>query len=225
MKNNPLLKPKTIKDQQDLDRRARKLAASDREIAHIFERLGPPPFWRRPPGLATLVHIVLEQQVSLASGRAAFAKLKSCCGGRISTKRILELGEKRMHSQARLTRQKSKYVLAIAQANQSRALNFKQLESLPDDQVREQLMQVKGIGIWTADVYLLMALRRSDIMPLGDLALEIELAHMHQLPERPDNGWLIERAKSWRPNRAVAARMIWHSYLDRLGRHSEITAI
>lgn len=216
------MKPEVIENDRQLARMAAHLATTDHVLASIHERLGPPPLWGRKPGLATLVHIVLEQQVSLASGRAAFAKLKNACGGRVGAARIVQLGERGLRDKARLTRQKSRYVLAIAQANQARKLKFRSLESLPDEQVREQLMQIKGIGTWTSDIYLLMALRRADVMPLGDLALELEVAEQYGLADRPDNEALLKHAETWRPYRAAAARMLWHSYLDRLGRHNEI---
>ena len=200
----------------------RELADRDPLLRRIHQRLGPAPLWGRSPGLATLVHIVLEQQVSLASGRAAFQKLKTSCGGRVSARRILDLGESGLREQARLTRQKARYVYDIAEASHSRKLVFRQLEKLPDDQARQKLMQIRGIGLWTSDVYLLMALKRADILPLGDLALEVELAKLCRLSGRPDNAWILRRANKWRPWRAAAARMIWHSYLDRLGRHDEI---
>ena len=101
-------------------------------------------------------------------------------------------------------------------------LTRRSLDLLPYDQVREQLMEIKGIGKWTSDVYLLMAMCRADIFPLGDIALENEVAQLCRLNARPDNEWLLGRAERWRPYRAAAARMIWHSYLDRNGRHNEV---
>ncbi len=191
-------------------------------LRSIHNRLGPPPLWRRNPGLATLLQIVLEQQVSLASGRAAFQRLKACCQGRLTAGRLLAWEANDLRAAARLTRQKSEYVLAVAQAVDQRRLSLAGLKKLTDGEVRRQLTSIRGIGPWTADVYALMALRRSDILPPGDIALEYELATLTGLPSRPGRDWLIQRAESWRPCRAVAARMIWHSYLDRLGRHHEI---
>ena len=204
------MNPKIIKDQSELDRIAEELADRDDVLGGIFERLGSPPLWARRPGLPTLIKIVLEQQVSLASGRAAYAKLANCCGGSVSAKRIIALGESGLREKA------------IAEAVRSRHLAIRTLGTMSDERVREKLMSIKGIGVWTSDVYLLMALSRSDILPLGDVALENEIAQLWQLNNRPDNEWILRQAENWRPFRAAAARMIWHSYLHRLGRYSEI---
>ncbi len=213
---------KTFKKQRDLDRIAQQLAADDPLLRRIYNRLGAPPLWNRSPGLATLLRIVLEQQVSLASGKAAWNKLVEACGGRVSAARIVELGEQPLRSTARLTRQKAAYVYGISLANRRRQLNFRALESLPDDEAFHQLTSIRGIGPWTANIYLMMGLGRADILPLGDLALEIELGRLCQLGERPDRDWIVRRARRWQPYRAAATRMLWHHYLDRLGRHHEI---
>ena len=215
------MKPKTIKDRHELSKIARRLRSCDPVLASIFERLGAPPLWNRKPGLPTLVLIVLEQQVSLASGRASYAKLKRSCGNQVNAKRIIALGEKGLRDDARLTRQKACYIYELAMTCQQRKLNLMAIELLDDEQARQQLMMIKGIGLWTADVYLLAALCRIDILPMGDLALELEIAELCKLDERPSRQWLLKRAERWRPHRSTAARMIWHSYLDRLGRHDE----
>ncbi len=212
----------TVSDKSVLAKLAARVAKTDPMLENIYDRLGPPPLWGRPANLQTLVHIILEQQVSLASGRAALKKLKNACDGRINAKRLIELGPSGMRDQARLTRQKSSYIYALAEAVSNRDLVLKQLESLPDEQVRDQLTNIKGIGRWTSDVYLVMALKRADVLPLGDLALELEFAKLLKRKQRPTDQQLLRRAKRWQPYRAVAARMLWHSYLDRLGRHDEI---
>ena len=216
------MNPVVIKDEKDLARKAAILARRDPDLRAVHRRLGPPPLWRRTPSLATLLQIVLEQQVSLASGRAAFQRLKDCCQGRVRTDRLIALGAEGLRNSARLTRQKSNYILAIAEAVDRGTLKIAALKTLSDRDVRGRLTALKGIGPWTADVYLLMALRRCDILPPGDIALEKELSKLRGLNSPPDRNWLVQHAERWRPYRAVAARMIWHSYLDRLGRYHEI---
>ncbi len=202
---------------------ARQVAARDRLLAGVYRRLGPPPPWLRRPGLETLLHIILEQQVSLAAGRAAMQRLRACCGGRITAGRVCRLGPVRLRGQARLTRQKSEFVHAVAVACQQRCLNMQMLSRSCDDEVRRRLVAIRGVGPWTASIYLLNALGRPDVLPAGDLALAAELQHLCGLAERPGDAWIEQRVEIWRPWRSVAVRMIWHSYLVRHGRHAEIT--
>jgi DNA-3-methyladenine glycosylase II len=201
---------------------AQIVARTDPILSELLNRLGPPPRWARPPGLASLLHIILEQQVSLASGRAAMRRLRASCRGRVSAKRICQLGPEGLIREARLTRQKAEYVYATAEACQTRSLKLGSLRAAPDEEIRAQLTAIRGIGPWTANIYMMMVLGRPDILPLGDLALAIELQILCRLKCRPNDVWIERRSRRWRPWRSVAVRMIWHSYLDRLGRHHEI---
>jgi DNA-3-methyladenine glycosylase II len=198
-------------NKESLGRAAQLLARRDKDLASILKQYGPAPLWARKPGFATLVQIILEQQVSLASAAALFARLnKSVIPFRPS--QILLLGEPHLRSMG-LTRQKTAYCLHLSQSLSEKRLNLSQLSRLSDEHAKARLMEVKGIGSWSADIYLLMALRRSDIWPVSDLALAIAVRQLKQLKKRPDAGVLTEIAESWRPFRSVAARMLWQYYL------------
>jgi DNA-3-methyladenine glycosylase II len=202
-----------------LARAAKTLAKRDKDLRSIHERLGPPPLWARPPGFATLVKIILEQQVSLASAASLFARLKTNVVP-FQPARMLELGEPHLKSLG-LTRQKTIYCLHLAQSLADKRLRLAQLSRLGDSEARSALLELKGIGPWSADIYLLMALGRPDIWPTNDLALAIAVTRLKQLPSRPNSNQLAEIAESWRPYRSVAARMLWQYYLARLDQSEE----
>jgi DNA-3-methyladenine glycosylase II len=190
---------------------ARRLAKRDQDLAAIFTSLGPPPLWARPAGFSTLVKIILEQQVSLASAAALFARLKKNVVP-FHPVRMLELGEPHLKSLG-LTRQKTAYCLDLAASLSEKRLRLSQLPRMNDAEVKAALMQIKGLGAWSADVYLLMVLRRPDIFPVTDLALITAVTELKQLPNRPGTIEFLEMAESWRPYRSVAARMLWQYYL------------
>ena len=192
------------------------LAAHDADLARVLARYGPPPLWRRRPCFATLVRIILEQQVSLASARAVYNRLAAMVVP-FSAVRFRRLEGPALR-EAGLTRQKSTYLLALAEAIATGRLQLKALPDMADDEARQVLMQIKGIGPWTADIYLLMALRRPDIWPRGDLALNTALKAIKHLEGRQTEADLAAIAAHWRPWRAVAARMLWHYYLSTRGR-------
>jgi DNA-3-methyladenine glycosylase II len=189
------------------------LARQDSDLAPILRTYGPPPMWSRKPGFATLVHIILEQQVSLASAASMFARLQQHINP-LEPERVLELGETQLRTLG-LTRQKTTYCLHLAETVATRQLKLEGFARLDDEAVRKTLMQVKGIGAWSADVYLLMVLRRPDIWPTGDLALATAAFSVKRLKERPTPEVLTRLAEPWRPFRSVAARMLWQSYLAR----------
>ena len=197
-----------------LRRAARELAARDEDLGRVLGRLGPPPLWAREPGFHTLVLIVLEQQVSLASARAAFARLLAACGPALTPRRLLALGDDALRA-AGLSRQKAAYCRHLAELIETGELDLGGLARLGDEEARAELMKVKGVGPWTADIYLLMALRRPDVWPGGDLALAVAAHELKRLPARPDRAQLDALAEGWRPFRAVAARLLWQYYLNR----------
>ncbi len=191
---------------------ARKLADSDADFARILQAYGTPPLWAREPGFATLVQIILEQQVSLASAKAAFDRLHAAIAP-ITPENFLTLNEVELKT-IDFSRQKTLYSRLLAEAVLNGQLDLEALPSLPDDEVRETLKQRKGVGDWTADIYLLMVLRRPDIWPRGDLALLVALQKLKQLPARPTREEFDDLGLKWRPFRAVAARFLWHFYLS-----------
>ena len=197
--------------ENSLYRAAKTLARRDSDLASVFKSLGSPPLWARPPGFSTLVKIILEQQVSLASAASLFARLKKNTTP-FQPARMIELGENHLKSLG-LTRQKTAYCLDLADALNNKRLRLVQLSQMSDADVKAALMEIKGLGSWSADVYLLMVLRRPDIFPATDLALVTAATELKQLSERPNTNELLEMAEAWRPYRSVAARMLWQYYL------------
>jgi DNA-3-methyladenine glycosylase II len=194
-----------------------ELSERDRHLAAVVEQHGPPPLWARPPGYPTLVQIILEQQVSLASARAAFDKLESTIGD-VTPAGLLGSSDAELKAIG-FSRQKARYCRALAREIVAGDFDVGGLARMADDEARQALMGRLGIGRWSADIYLLMALRRPDVWPKGDLALAKAAQQVKQLPELPDQDDLEVVAESWRPWRAVAARVLWHHYLsgDRAG--------
>jgi len=175
-------------------------------------RHGPPPLWARPRGFPTLLRIILEQQVSLASARAMFLRLAAAVPG-VTPASVLALGVTGLQKIG-FTRQKARYACALAGQVADGTLPLARLHRLPDEEVRARLMRVPGVGPWTASIYLLMALRRPDEWPPGDLALHKALARLEGLRSPPSSEAAAALAARWRPLRAVAARILWHGYLS-----------
>lgn len=192
-----------------------KLARKDPGLKGILKQYGYPPMWTRPATFQTLILTILEQQVSLASAYAAFKKLREKIGY-VTPAKILALSDEEMRA-VYFTRQKMGYARELARAIQSRKLVLKKLGSLTDEEVREQLIQLKGIGHWTIDVYLMHALQRTDLFPLGDIALVNSLKHIKELPPHTTKEELLSIAEPWRPYRTIAAMMLWHAYIKRKG--------
>jgi len=192
---------------------ARELAARDETLARIHAAHGDPPLWRRATGFQTLVHIILEQQVSLKSAKAMLVRLEAAIQP-FTPERFIELGDAYLRGLG-VTRQKSAYVLDLSEAIVNGNLSFTKLARMSDDEARLILTRVKGIGSWSADVYLLMAMRRADIWPAGDLALAVAMKELKGLASRPAPAELERLAEQWRPHRAVAARMLWQYYLGK----------
>ncbi|HJY32942.1 MAG TPA: DNA-3-methyladenine glycosylase 2 family protein [Actinomycetota bacterium] len=194
----------------------RALANADPALAASVERFGPPPLWAREPSYATLVHLVLEQQVSLSSARAAFDRLEVALAGAIEPRAFLELSDADLRAIG-FSRQKAGYARDLAGALAD-GFDLEGLADLPDEEVRSSLMRLRGIGRWTADIYLIMCLRRPDVWPHGDQALATAARELLELPAQPTFDALELRARSWRPHRATAARILWHHYLSVRGR-------
>jgi DNA-3-methyladenine glycosylase II len=188
------------------------LASADPDLARIVERHGMPPLWPRDPGFQTIVRIILEQQVTLHSGRAAYDRLERAAGA-VEPGPIVVLGEEGAR-RAGLTRQKARYVVGVANSVTAGAFDVDGVGRLDDDAARNVLLAIPGIGPWTIDVYLLMALRRPDAWPTADIALAASAQFVKRLPQRPTFAELDRLAESWRPWRSVAARLLWHSYLS-----------
>jgi DNA-3-methyladenine glycosylase II len=187
------------------------LCRKDKALKRIIKQYGYPPMWTRPNNFQTLILTILEQQVSLASAYAAFKKLKGKIGF-VTPFKILSLTDEEMRA-CYFTRQKIIYARELANAIQSKKIQLKKLSLLPDEEVREVLIQLKGIGHWTIDVYLMHALQRTDLFPLGDIALVNSLKETKQLPKDISKEEMLKIAEPWRPYRTVAAMILWHSYI------------
>lgn len=198
-------------NRKSLSAATKTLAARDKDLALILTRYGTPPLWARKPDFSTLIQIVLEQQVSLTSAASMFRRLSTNVVP-LTPERFVELGEHYLRSLG-VTRQKAAYCLHVARAVAEGGLGSASLARMSDDDARAELMRVKGIGPWSADIYLLMALKRPDIWPVGDVALVTAITKLRKLNSRPSPAEFIEIAEPWRPFRAVAARMLWHYYL------------
>jgi DNA-3-methyladenine glycosylase II len=189
-----------------------ELGARDPALGGIVARYGPPPMWAREPGFATLVHLVLEQQVSLASAQAAFDRLRDVVDP-LTPGGFLRLGDAELLAIG-FSRQKTRYGRALAAAVLDGSLELDGLAGLDDDGVDAALTAVTGIGPWTATIYRLMVLLRPDAWPIHDIALAQAIAEVRGLDRRPAADEMLVLAESWRPWRAVAARILWHHYLS-----------
>lgn len=188
------------------------LARVDPDLAAVHAQIGPPPLWARPQGFPTLVYIILEQQVSLASARAAYRRLEEAIAP-ITPLGFLALDDAALKAIG-FSRQKTAYGRILAKAILEAAIDLESLESLSDEAVRAALTKIKGIGRWSADIYLMEALLRPDIWPSGDLALAIAVQRVKRLEAVPKPADLERIGDAYRPWRAVAARLFWHHYLS-----------
>jgi DNA-3-methyladenine glycosylase II len=194
------------------------LAARDADLAQVIDTYGQPLLWVREPGFPTLVYIILEQQVSLASAKAAFDRLHDAVRPltpsgflKLTDAKLLRIG---------YSRQKTLYTRLLAESLSRRHFDLRYLHELHDDAARKMLVTFKGIGHWTADIYLLSALRRPDIWPVGDLALATAVQEVKRLRKRPSPEELEKMSAIWQPYRAVAARLFWHAYLSKRGKNT-----
>ena len=187
------------------------LAKKDKHLKKILQQHGYPPMWQRKPNFETLIHIILEQQVSLASAKAALNRLKEKIGA-ITPKKLLALTDAEMKA-CYFSRQKIIYARHLAGAMVNGELSIKRIHLLHDDEIRNILTKLKGIGNWTVDVFLLMALQRTDIFPVGDLAMMNSLKKVKQLPHHTTKEKILLLAESWKPHRSIAAMILWHSYI------------
>ncbi len=187
------------------------LGKSHPMLGKIHATLGAPPLWNREPGFATLVHIILEQQVSLASAKAAYDRLLAACT-LLTPSNFLNFTDEALKAIG-FSRQKTRYCRLLAQAVTSGDLDLDSITEANDDTVRERLTAITGIGIWTANIYLLMVLLRADVWPRGDIALQTAWQRLNRQETRPSAAELEQIAQGWAPHRSVAARLLWHYYL------------
>lgn len=192
-----------------------KLCRIDKDLHAVIRQYGHPPMWTRPATFQTLILFILEQQVSLASAYAAFKKLKERVGY-VTPAKILSLTDADLRS-CYFSRQKIIYARELAKAILTKQLKLNKFSNDHEDEIRVELKKIKGIGDWTVDVYLMHSLQRTDLFPLGDIALvnslkEIKKLHAHVTKEK-----MLAIAESWRPYRTVASMILWHAYIQKRG--------
>ncbi len=200
-------------DQSNFHTLCNQLAKEHPVFNTIIVRYGYPPLWHRPNTFETLVHVILEQQVSLSSALAALKKLQDRIE-QITPSRLLLLTDQELRA-CYVSRQKIVYIKNLAEAILGGQLNLEQLPELPEEEIRKQLTQLKGIGTWTSDIYLMMVLNRPDVFPAGDLAVVRTMKMLMPFPPEVTRLELTAIAEAWRPYRTIATYLLWHYYLSR----------
>jgi DNA-3-methyladenine glycosylase II len=200
-------------DENNFYRYCDLLTKRDVDLRNIIRRHGYPPMWTRPNTFQTLILTILEQQVSLAAAYAAYKKLKEKIGY-VTPHKLLQLSDEEMRN-CYFTRQKIGYARNLAEAVINKKISLKKISLLPDNEVRAEMIQLKGIGHWTIDVYLMHALRRTDLFPLGDIALVNSLKENKRLPQHITKDEMLSIAEPWRPYRTIASMILWHSYIKK----------
>lgn len=198
-----------IVNQEDI----RFLTSKDSVIQRIDDEYGAPHDWRRKPDFESLSKIILGQQVSLESAESHFNKLKNYIG-KFDPKNILKLSDEEMRS-CFISRQKSKYLRELSDSILSRKIIFEEFGLMNDDKIREKLISIKGIGSWTADVFMLFCLQSKDIFPIGDIAVINTVKELYEVAERDE---ILQIAERWKPCRSLATFYMWHYYLTKRGR-------
>jgi DNA-3-methyladenine glycosylase II len=191
------------------------LAKKDKDLAAIIKQYGHPPMWSRPATFQTLILTILEQQVSLASAYAAFKRLTEKVGY-VTPQKILALTDEEMRA-CYFTRQKMGYARGLATAIKTKKLVLSHLTNKPDEEIRTELKKLKGIGDWTVDVYLMHALQRSDLFPLGDIALVNSMRENKNLGKDFPKEKMLTIAEPWKPYRTIATMILWHAYIKKKG--------
>ncbi|HMU45649.1 MAG TPA: DNA-3-methyladenine glycosylase 2 family protein [Chitinophagaceae bacterium] len=202
-------------NEESFQKICRRLARLDADLNLIINEHGMPPMWSRPNTFQSLILTILEQQVSLASAYAAFKKLKERIGY-ITPAKILRLTDEELRS-CYFSRQKIIYARELAKAILTKQISLKRFAVVPDDEIRETMIKLKGIGHWTIDVYLMHALQRTDLFPLGDIALVNSLKEVKKLHPEVSKEKMLAIAEPWRPYRTIAAMILWHSYIKKRG--------
>jgi DNA-3-methyladenine glycosylase II len=197
--------------QQALDH----LAGADRHMAEAIEQIGPPPPRHRPADFETLMHVIIAQQVSTASARAISGRLNERLA-KVTPEGFVALSDDDLRAVG-FSRQKMVYGRDLAAAFLDGRVSLPKLRRMDDEAAIAALSSVKGIGRWSAEVFLLFSLKRPDVMPAQDLALMVAAQRLKNLRSRPDPKKLLKIAEPWRPFRSYGARMLWHYYRNGKG--------
>lgn len=201
---------------------ARHLAESDPDLGGVLKRLGDPPMWGRNPGFPTLIQIILEQQVSLAAARTVYRRLTRELGA-VTPEAVQSKQESGLRDFG-LSRQKARYCYGLATRVLDGSLDLASVARGTDAVGRKTLLEVPGLGPWSVDIYYLMALRRPDVWPQGDLALASAIQDVKGLEVLPSRDEQQALACRWAPWRSVAARILWAHYLSARGQYQPVPA-
>ena len=212
MKSNKFVNPDRL-NKKTLYSATDYLCKIDNDLNKIIEQYGYPPLWARPANFSTLVQIILEQQVSLTSANAIFTRLKKTIPS-ITAENLIKITPEELN-QLGFTRQKASYCLGLAQNILDKEISLQRISKLDANTAFENLVKIRGIGIWSAKIYLLMALRHPDIWPQGDLALNSSVYKIKRLRRKPSDERIEKIVSVWQPWRSVAARILWHYYLSK----------
>lgn len=201
-----------IRDKQHFDILCDWCIQVEPKLQKVTDKFGYPPFWHREPDFATLILTILEQQVSLASAKAAYNKLVKCVG-EITPENILSLTDDELR-QCYFSRQKTLYTKTLAEEVISGKINFQILNLQSAESIRSSLIGIKGIGHWTIDMYLLMSLHFADIFPQGDLATIKSVYELELVPDTGTKAEIITFMKNFSPWQSVATYILWHNYIE-----------
>jgi DNA-3-methyladenine glycosylase II len=191
------------------------LAKKDASLKRIIKTIGYPSIYFRTPCFESLIHIILEQQVSLASAKAAFVRLKQKIGT-VNPTQVIKLSDEDL-KECYFSRQKIVYARALATAIINNEININAFTHKTNEEVRSELIKIKGIGNWTIDVFLMMCLQRINLFPIGDIALINSMKYELELPSTTTKEELLIRATKWQPYQTIAAFILWHAYIKRKG--------
>jgi len=186
------------------------LIKKDRTIADIYRKHQSPPNWTRPQGFVTLSKIILEQQISLASANAHFLKLSTYVKD-FTPSAIVKLSDDEMRN-CQISRQKSTYLRSLSSAIIDNSLDLEKISVKSEEEIRKELTNIKGIGNWTVDVYLMFCMQAKDILPIGDIALFNTIKDLTPAKTKEE---MISFAERWRPLRSLATYFLWHHYLEK----------
>lgn len=200
-----------MKTKDVLHRHLGALRRRDPHIARAIKETGLPTPRGMDPGFATLIRIIVDQQVSTAAGAAIWRKLETAAGGSITPRSLHRLGEAGIRANG-MSGQKTRYTLGLVEAALSGDLDIDALTEAEDHVIREKLTSYKGIGPWTADIYLMFGLGRPDVWPSGDLGLQAGAHLLMKLRKRPTPEQLDAIGEPWRPYRSSAAILLWQYY-------------
>lgn len=198
-----------------LKRGVRELTATDADLARILAEVGPPDIQLRPTGFAMFVRAILAQQVSIKAAETIFQRIVAQVGAPVTAEKMIAFGIEGCRSVG-MTGRKSEYAVGLAEAELAGRIDFQGLERMPDEAAIETLTALRGIGRWTAEVYLLLSLGRPDVWPAADLALIVAAGKLRGLEARPTIKEAAQMAEAWRPWRGAAALLLWRYYVKTL---------